>query len=156
MPADDNQIETLHVEALQKIWNEDFPIAQAMQVRIVQYDGATLTTHAPLHGNTNVHGSAFAGSLYALQALTAWGVIYLQLAELGSQASIIHARGEIDFAKPITHDIETTCRFDPTIDLRGELESRGRSRFSLQSQVYSAGEIASEFTGVYVVREASN
>jgi len=140
------------IEALQLIWDNDFPIARAMHVQIKHYDGNTLTTHAPLQGNTNVHGSAFAGSLYALEALTAWGVIHLQLQSLCVDASIIHARGEINFAKPINQDIETQCSFDPTVNLREDLQSQGRCRFDLTSRVFSDGELASEFSGIYVVR----
>ena len=142
------------VRDLQAVWDEAFPMAAAMGVTIVDYDGETLKTKAPLRGNTNVHGSAFAGSLYALEALTAWGAIYLKLAALELDASIVHASGSIDFARPINADIVATSTLNDSVPLERDLREKGRSRFELTTTVAVDGEPASTFSGVYVVRAA--
>ena len=67
---------------LQAIWYQQIPLSKAMDMRIVDFADNTLTCCASLAPNVNVHGTAFAGSLYAVQALTGWGMMHLQLQEL--------------------------------------------------------------------------
>ena len=64
---------------LQSIWDQSFPLCGAMGLTVVSFDNHLLTTEAPLVLNTNIHGTAFAGSLYAIEAITAWGALYLEL-----------------------------------------------------------------------------
>ena len=64
---------------LQAIWYQQIPLSKAMDMRIVDFADNTLTCCASLAPNVNVHGTAFAGSLYAVQALTGWGTMHLQL-----------------------------------------------------------------------------
>ena len=50
------------------------PPAEALGIEVEALDAASgaLSLRAPLAGNTNVHGTAFAGSLYSIAALCAW------------------------------------------------------------------------------------
>ena len=64
-------------QQLQTIWHEQIPLSKAMQMQITDFDGDVLTTQASLEPNVNVHGTTFAGSLYAIQALTGWGMMHL-------------------------------------------------------------------------------
>ena len=47
-------------QKLQSVWDADFPMVSAMGVRAAHFENHTLTTHTPLSGNTNIHGTAFA------------------------------------------------------------------------------------------------
>ncbi len=143
--------ECAHLEAL---WHREFPIAQAMQVRVEAFDAHALTTRAPLSPNTNIHGTAFAGSLYALEALTAWGLIYLECHALNLDASIIHAHGTINFATTIEEDIVAYCQDARMPEYMETLQSAGKVRFDLTTQVLVNGKLASDFTGNYAVRLA--
>ena len=64
---------------LQTLWHEHFPLSKAMGLEVVSFEDHVLTTRAPLSLNTNIHNTAFAGSLYAIEAMTAWGVLYLEI-----------------------------------------------------------------------------
>ena len=52
---------------LQAIWYQQIPLSKAMDMRIVDFADNTLTCCASLAPNVNVHGTAFAGSSYAVQ-----------------------------------------------------------------------------------------
>jgi thioesterase domain-containing protein len=55
---------------------------------------------AELEPNINVHGTAFAGSLYAIAALCGWGMTWLQLKTRHIDGSIVIAEGNIRYARP--------------------------------------------------------
>jgi len=137
---------------LQTLWHSDFPLSKAMDMRVVSFGDHTLTSRSSLAPNTNTHGTAFAGSLYAIEALTAWGLLYLELQLMGMDASIIHASGNIEFAKPVQEDIVAVSRFDAHAEIRQQLQTAGKARLDLATSVHAGGDIASRFTGVYVVR----
>ncbi|MEM7077298.1 MAG: YiiD C-terminal domain-containing protein [Pseudomonadota bacterium] len=140
---------------LTRLWHEHFPITGTMGTQATQHTGApdwSLTTLTPLAPNTNIHGSAFAGTLYAVEALTAWGLVYLALEEAGIAASIIHAEGQIKFAQPVRSDIEVRCTYAGFGDDFARLRRDGRCKIELTSQALVAGEVVSEFNGLYPLR----
>ena len=137
---------------LQSIWDQSFPLCGAMGLTVVSFENHLLTTQAPLVLNTNIHGTAFAGSLYAIEAITAWGVLYLELKCAGLDASLIHAHGEINFAHTINEDIHATADFSNLLDHIDELTSTGKTRLTIDTEVHAADRIASRFTGDYLAR----
>lgn len=141
-------------QQLQQIWYEQIPLSAAMQMQISDFDGSVLTTRASLGPNVNVHGTAFAGSLYAIQALTGWGMMHLQLKLSAIDASIVIASGEILYAKPVAEDIFVRCDFGQHATEMETLKSSGKGRFALNCQVLlKNGESAGEFSGLYAVRK---
>ena len=138
---------------LQTIWHQQIPLSQAMQMQIADFDGQVLTTEASLAPNVNVHGTAFAGSLYAIQALTGWGMMHLQLKLNALDASIVIANGQIKYAKPVAQDIYVRCSFGKHAGEMTKLKATGKGRFPLTCQVLLAdGHPAGEFSGDYAVR----
>ena len=138
---------------LQTIWHQQIPLSQAMQMQIADFDGQVLTTEASLAPNVNVHGTAFAGSLYAIQALTGWGMMHLQLKLNALDASIVIASGQINYAKPVAQDIYVRCSFGEHATEMTKLKATGKGRFPLTCQVLLAdGHPAGEFSGDYAVR----
>lgn len=140
---------------LQQLWQDDFPLSNAMQIQVNNFSEHSLTTLMPLQSNTNTHGTAFAGSLYAAQALTAWGMLYLELASQQLDASIIHASGQIEFARPLEQDIAMVCTLPDAPAHMQTLRSSGKLRLSLSTTatgINQPDEIASRFSGDYLVR----
>ena len=72
-----------------------------------------LEIRAALAPNVNVHGTAFAGSLYAIAALCGWGSTWLALRSRALGAHIVIADGHIKYARPVAETIVATCLFDP-------------------------------------------
>ncbi|HBK12633.1 MAG TPA: hypothetical protein DDZ32_07325 [Gammaproteobacteria bacterium] len=138
---------------LQAIWYQQIPLSKAMDMRIVDFADNTLTCCASLAPNVNVHGTAFAGSLYAVQALTGWGMMHLQLQLHELDASIVIANGQIDYAKPVAEKIVVSCSFAGQEAAMDTLQKSGKGRFQLTSKVHlSDGSSAGSFSGLYAVR----
>ncbi|MAD07648.1 MAG: hypothetical protein CMP86_09570 [Gammaproteobacteria bacterium] len=138
---------------LQAIWYQQIPLSKAMDMRIVDFADNTLTCSASLAPNVNVHGTAFAGSLYAVQALTGWGMMHLQLRLHELDASIVIANGQIDYAKPVAEEIMVSCSFGGQEAAMDTLQKSGKGRFQLTSEVQlSDGSHAGSFSGLYAVR----
>lgn len=138
---------------LQSIWHEQIPLSKAMDMHIVSFANDTLTCRASLAPNVNVHGTAFAGSLYAIQALTGWGMMYLQLQLHELDASIVIANGNIDYTKPVAEHIVVRCQFGQHAKTMQQLEVIGKARFQLSCEVLVGdGSCAGRFTGDYAVR----
>ena len=138
-----------HLEAL---WHHHFPLSAAMDLRVTAYTDQTLTTQAPLQLNHNIHATAFAGSLYAMQSMTAWGLLYLACHLAGYPVSIIHAHGDIEFRQTVREDILATSTLTPDTTLFDDLANTGKSRLKLASQVHTPDGLASEFVGDYAIR----
>ena len=138
---------------LQAIWYQQIPLSKAMDMRIVDFADNTLTCCASLAPNVNVHGTAFAGSLYAVQALTGWGMMHLQLQLHELDASIVIANGQINYAKPVAEEIVVSCSFAGQEAAMDNLQKSGKGRFQLTSKVQlSDGSSAGSFSGLYAVR----
>lgn len=72
----------------------------------VEEEEGSLSLSMPIKGNTNIHGTAFAGSLYSLCVLSAWYNLVCHLrATLGDdvldQATVVAKSAEIAYKKPI-------------------------------------------------------
>ena len=140
-------------QQLQTIWHEQIPLSKAMQMQITDFDGDVLTTQASLEPNVNVHGTAFAGSLYAIQALTGWGMMHLQLKLNALDASIVIASGQINYAKPVGEDIAVRCSFGEHLAELGETQKHRQRAVPANCGVLLAdGSPAGEFSGIYAVR----
>lgn len=138
---------------LQAIWYQQIPLSKAMDMRIVDFADNTLICCASLAPNVNVHGTAFAGSLYAVQALTGWGMMHLQLQLHELDASLVIANGQIDYAKPVAEEIVVSCSFAGQEAAMDNLQKSGKGRFQLTSKVQlSDGSSAGSFSGLYAVR----
>src|SRR3989338_2624036 len=64
--------DVLSAQQLSQILLDGVPLARAMDARVVSVDDGRAVLHAPLEPNRNVHGAAFAGSLYSLASLAGW------------------------------------------------------------------------------------
>ena len=113
-------------QQLQTIWHEQIPLSKAMQMQITDFDGDVLTTQASQSPTSTCTGTAFAGSLYAIQALTGWGMMHLQLKLNALDASIVIASGQINYAKPVAEDIAVRCSFGEHLAELEKLKNTGK------------------------------
>lgn len=102
--------------------------------------------------NINVHGTAFAGSLYSICTLAIWGLVYSRLPE---DASLVMAEATIRYRKPVVGKIISHCEI-----LGAEFESflnavnrQGKGRLKAVALVPAEGKsIAAEFNGLVYAR----
>ena len=142
-------------QTLQDLWYAEIPLSKAMSMQIVSFDGHELVTEATLAPNRNVHGTAFAGSLYAIAALTGWGLVHLRLQLAGLEASVVIASGSIDYACPVAETIRARSRLEDESHGMAALRQKRKGRFSVNTDILLAdGASASAFAGSYAARLA--
>ncbi|MCA9764553.1 MAG: YiiD C-terminal domain-containing protein, partial [Gemmatimonadetes bacterium] len=139
---------------LQATWHREIPITAPMGLEVVAFDGSALHIRAGLDENRNVHGTGFAGSLYAISALAGWGLLHLVMRAAGEANSIVIADGRIRYHKPVTTDIDARCSVadDPAFaDGLARFRETGRARFDLRATIGDPSSPLAEFEGTYAV-----
>jgi thioesterase domain-containing protein len=142
-------------QALQCTLTQDIPITQHMDITVERYDAQGLLLKAPLMGNTNPKGTAFAGSINALVTLTGWGLIWLFLKELNIAGDVVIQNSWINYVHPVTDDFAAFCcrpAQDEIEKFEHGLRKKGKARMELTVKILQRDEVVVEFKGRYVVR----
>jgi thioesterase domain-containing protein len=139
---------------LQAAWRNAIPLAAAIGVEASAFDGERLRVRAPIGPNLNVHGTAFAGSLYSVCVLTAWGAVWLALRGRALNARIVVTESRIDYDKAVTADILCQCRFAASArDVAlNELVATNRAAITLRSTIEAGNATAVTFEGRYALK----
>ncbi|MCP5305051.1 MAG: YiiD C-terminal domain-containing protein [Chromatiaceae bacterium] len=113
------------------------PMSDAMGYCITHLDATAITVEAPLAPNVNVHGTGFAGSLYALGILTAWALSAHLIARAGLDAELVVAAATIRYRRPVREDIRCRCAVDVDAAhaFTEHLAGAGRARLALEVRV---------------------
>lgn len=121
---------------------ENIPLAETMQYEVLTLTGGSITVSAPLLPNINVHGTGFAGSLYSLAVLTAWGLTTVIVREAGVAADVVVSKAEIEYRHPVKTDIhcQCICEADLMDAFIEALKIKGRARLSLNVIIGDADE----------------
>jgi thioesterase domain-containing protein len=141
-------------QALQQTLTQDIPITHHIGMTIARYDNNGLVLQAPLEGNTNPKGTAFAGSINALITLTGWGQIWLLLKELHIDGYVVIQNSHTNYLHPVTGNFAAFCHRpgqDEIDKLELGLRKKGKARMELGVEIRQGEEIAVEFKGRYVV-----
>lgn len=88
------------------------PLSDAMQFSIDRLDLDEILVSAPLEPNVNIHGTGFAGSIYAVAVLSGWALCRHIMETLEMDGDLVVAKGEIAYRAPITSAMECICRVD--------------------------------------------
>lgn len=125
--------------ALEARIHEGIPLSRAMHYRIAALDDTAIRVEAPLGPNVNVHGTGFAGSLYALGILTAWAMTAHLIERAGLHADLVVAEATIRYRRPVTGDIACDCTVEaqPAAAFVDQLGRDGRARLALTVSVGS-------------------
>jgi thioesterase domain-containing protein len=116
----------------------DIPLAQAMQLRVRDYDGDRLTLAAPLAPNINDKGCAFGGSLISLLTLAGWGLIVLRLRALNTRCDVYVQDSTVRYLAPVWEELMAEARLadgETWDEFTRALASRGRARLRVACRV---------------------
>ena len=139
-------------EELQATWYEKIPVTNALGVRIASFDGIALIVEADFDANINLHGTAFAGSLYAVNALCGWSMVHLQLTLADLPGSIVLVEGNIRYAAPVRESIVATCIWKDQGEVIKALKGgKKKGRIEVTSTVEQDGQSAACFEGRYAI-----
>ncbi len=139
---------------LEQVFREEIPLTQAIDARVREYTGQSLTLTAPLENNINHKNTAFGGSLYSVCVLSGWGLIFLLLKEQGLTGHIVIQESNTKFLNPVGDDLVATCTFNSEKQVERFITTfkrRGVARIKLTSQIQVKGDPAVIFSGSYVV-----
>jgi len=110
------------------------PLSQTMGYRIAELGDTRIAVEAPLGPNINIHGTGFAGSLYALGILAAWGLCAHLIARAGLEAELVVAEATIRYRAPVRSDIRCHCALSDAAAAAfvNDLAANGRARTTLE------------------------
>ena len=141
-------------EQLEQRIRTGIPVSSHMDFRILELTDTAIRVSGGGDENVNVHGTAFAGSLYSICALAVWGLVHSRLPE---DARLVMAEGSIRYRKPVVGEIISECEI-LAADFKGFLNAvtnQGKGRLKAVALVPAEGRsVAAEFTGlVYASRD---
>ena len=131
---------TDYLANLQEKIHSGIPLSKAMQFTIAELDSRSIRVRAPLQPNVNVHGTGFAGSIYAIAVLTGWALCTHIMERNQMAGDLVVAAAEIKYRAPISGDIQ--CRAEVSEADRDAFCSyfreHGKARLVLTIEVGSA------------------
>jgi thioesterase domain-containing protein len=98
---------------LEQVIHNTIPLSKMMGLGVTHLTDNFICLEAPVaDANTNIHGTAFAGSIYSMCALSAWGLIHNHLLIDKITANVVIARAEIRYLSPMKEIILCECKVD--------------------------------------------
>jgi thioesterase domain-containing protein len=128
-------------DELQRRLHQAIPLSAAMACRISVLAEREIRLEAPLAANVNVHGTGFAGSLYGLGILAAWGLCAHLIEGAGLDAELVVADAAIRYREPVRADIVCTCAVEAATaaSFVQELARRGRAEVRVTVEIGAGG-----------------
>ncbi len=96
------------LEKYQSLVNTKIPLTRYMEWNIVSLSPFEILTSSNLTPNINVHGTAYAGSIYAVAMATGWTLLKCWYDNNGFETELVAAEANIKYMQPVESDIE--CR----------------------------------------------
>ncbi len=123
---------------------EGIPLAASMDFRVLSLSDNSIRVRGGAQENINVHGTAFAGSLYAIATLAAWGLVHSRLPD---GADLVMAGGSIRYRKPIKGDLIAECGIDtPTFEtFLTALQTKGKALLDAHCDLPCESGIGAQF-----------
>ncbi len=151
----------MHVwrDYLQALFTREIPLCVHMAVRVEQVGTGEIELCAARAPNVNVHGTAFAGSLYSMCALAAWGLLHVALKTRGLAPDIVLADSRIVYAAPVVDALHARARFSAAGDVERFIHTMAatdRAQIEIPASASGADRApAAHFTGIYAVAGAA-
>lgn len=122
------------------------PLAAHMDFRVRELSPDAITVIGGAAENVNVHGTAFAGSLYAVCTLALWGLVN---SRLPAAASLVLVDGSIRYRAPVVGDIVARCSIpgDRMDAFLHRLERQGKARLEAVVEVPGKKGVAAQYSG---------
>ncbi|WP_444995974.1 YiiD C-terminal domain-containing protein [Aliikangiella sp. IMCC44359] len=92
----------------QLLVNKTIPISKKLGWKIQQITPKMIITTTNLEPNINIHGTAFAGSIYAAGMATGWTLLKCWYDQQNYNADLVAAEANIKYIKPVYQDF--LCR----------------------------------------------
>jgi thioesterase domain-containing protein len=159
LPEPQPMLEITDTHSLERLIRSSIPLARAMDLRLLDYDGNRLALAAPLAPNVNDKGCAFGGSMTGMLTLAGWGLINLKLAQAGIDADVFVQDASIVYLTPVWQEIVAEA-YAPDNAWPGFIESmrsKGKARISIDAEISDGegGGIAARQSARFVAKLAA-
>ena len=104
--------------------HQTIPISQAIGWGINQLDSSSISALVDLTPNINIHGTGFAGSLYAGAMATGWTLMKCWADSHGFVCEHVAAEANIKYLAPVTTNFECQSYIDQTTPQYDKLNKR--------------------------------
>lgn len=141
-------------QQLESIVHQEIPITQALGIRINQLTDTAITVSAPFSANKNIHNTAFAGSIYTVATIAGWSLVNNLASINGIEGSVVLAKAEMQYKKPINGDIIATCQLKDTTALATFLNSfqrKNRARITVTIELIEDSETKATLTANFAL-----
>lgn len=133
--------------------HEHIPLTMHMGVVVTDYDECAVRLTAPLEPNLNHRNTAFGGSLSTLGIMAGWTLLHLRLLDAGIANRLVIQKSAMDFKRPAIGELEAVCSFTDEVEwarFTRMIVEKEKSRITLISEIYSAGELVAVNEGLFV------
>lgn len=134
----------MNSEQLENLVRKEIPITKALDIRIHDLTDSSIKVIAPFEANKNIHNTAFAGSIYTVATIAGWSLVNSIANTLGLKGSVVLAKADIQYKKPINGDIVAQCSIDDPASVDSFAQSfkrKNRARLNLSIEVVEDGVI---------------
>ncbi len=127
-------------QRLQQTIYRTIPLSQHLGYTLNALSDYTISVSAPLENNVNIHGTAFAGSLYSVATLTAWALVYHILQQHQPEANLVLSEGQIKYRAPIHTELRCHAEISDAEHQQflSALTGSGCSRLSVKVSINDA------------------
>ncbi|MCB1758434.1 MAG: YiiD C-terminal domain-containing protein [Gammaproteobacteria bacterium] len=140
------------LQLLQAQLHQEVPLTRHMGLRIDAYDGEVVELTADFAANVNIHGTAFAGSLFSVCAVAGWALLHLRFEAAGIDALSVLGDADIRYSRPVRRQIRVSCGIAEATQFDAFMERVGRGEraaVELLAVIDSDGREAARFKGRY-------
>lgn len=141
-------------EELSSLLQQYIPLCRFMKIAVNHLDLHSIETSAPLEENKNMHGTGFAGSLYALSVATGWGLVHNRIETIGINGQLVVKEATIHYKRPVTSDISLKAELPVGLKddaILNDLDIQKRALFPLIINIISKGKVCGYLEAEYVV-----
>lgn len=132
---------------------QSIPLANAMQIEQLEFDGEQLVLTAPLTPNINDKGTGFGGSIATLATLAGWSLTTLYLRQQALDCDVVIADSHLSYQQPVTSTFSAHVRLPEQSareHLLDRIAERGRGRLDLEVAVLCQAQQVCQLQGRYV------
>ena len=101
-----------NIQKYQSLVNKTIPISQYMHWTINKLTNIEISSTTLLAPNINVHGTGFAGSVYAAAMATGWTLLKHWYDEQKFETTLLAAEANIKYISPVNTDFTCTAEID--------------------------------------------
>ena len=134
----------MQAQTLQQRIRRGIPLSRGVCFEVRELSDTRIMVAAAAAANINVHGTAFAGSLYVVCVLAVWGLVYSRLPD---NAALVIEQGRIQYRAPVTGDIHAAAAVerDEMAGFLRRLNDAGRARIKVSASVRHNAAAAVKF-----------